>query len=460
MIKKVQAYIETYNMIQKKDKIIVGISGGADSVCLLFVLLELQKQYELELIGVHVNHHIRGEEASEDQQFVERLCRRHGIPLEIVECKVVEEAERRNLSVEETGRDVRREAFLEVFHQYQGNKIALAHHANDNVETFLMNAARGTGVQGLKGIEPIRDRWIRPLLCVERSEVERYLEGKKEAYCIDSTNLENAYTRNQIRNQVMPVFENYINNRTVEHMSRVIEELRDVESYINHQVNGAWRLCTVVKGDFQVLIHKERLLDYPKIIQERVVKRAIERVAESQRDITRRHVEDVHGLLQKQVGRKLTLPYKLLAKRVYDGIEIVKSVDTVKVDEVKQEIRLNIPGITELPNGQVIEVVLKECEKYSTIQETLYTKLFDYDIIKGDLEIRQRQTGDYLIINAEGNKQTLKKYFVNEKIEAERRDHIWNLAADNEILWVIGYRRSEAYKVTKETKHILEIQIR
>lgn len=460
MIKKVQAYIEAYNMIQKKDKIVVGISGGADSVCLLFVLLELQKQYELELIGVHINHHIRGEEALRDQHFVEQLCRRYEIPLEVIDCDVIEEASRRNRSVEETGRDIRREAFIDVLHQYQGDKIALAHHANDNVETFLMNVARGTGLQGLKGIAPVRESWIRPLLCLERSEVEGYLQEREEAYCVDSTNLEDTYTRNMIRNQIVPIFENHINDRAVDHMSRVIEELSRIESYMSNQVSGAWRLCTVEKESNQVIIHKERLLEYPLIIQERVVKRAIEQVAGHQRDITRRHIEEVHGLLERQVGRKLSLPYKLLAKRVYDGIEIVKSVETVEVDKDKQEITLRIPGITMLPNGQQIEITLNNREKYSTIQETLYTKLFDYDIIKGDLEIRQREIGDYLIINTEGNKQTLKKYFVNEKIEAEQRDRIWNLAVDNQVLWVIGYRRSEAYKVTKDTKHILEIQIR
>lgn len=460
MIKKVQAYIEAYNMIQKKDKIVVGISGGADSVCLLFVLLELQKQYELELIGVHINHHIRGEEALRDQHFVEQLCRRYEIPLEVIDCNVIEEASRRNRSVEETGRDIRREAFIDVLHQYQGDKIALAHHANDNVETFLMNVARGTGLQGLKGIAPVRESLIRPLLCLERSEVEGYLQEREEAYCVDSTNLEDTYTRNMIRNQIVPIFENHINDKAVDHMSRVIEELSRIESYMSNQVNGAWRLCTVEKESNQVMIHKERLLEYPLIIQERVVKRAIEQVAGHQRDITRRHIEEVHGLLERQVGRKLSLPYKLLAKRVYDGIEIVKSVETVEVDKDKQEITLRIPGITMLPNGQQIEITLNNREKCSTIQETLYTKLFDYDIIKGDLEIRQREIGDYLIINTEGNKQTLKKYFVNEKIEAEQRDRIWNLAVDNQVLWVIGYRRSEAYKVTKDTKHILEIQIR
>ena len=181
------------------------LSGGADSVCLFFVLLKLQREIRFSLAAVHVNHGLRGADADADEQFVKELCEKYNVPLEISRIDLESIAKKRKQSLEEAGRDVRRETFVRVMLQYSGNRIALAHHQNDNAETMLWNLARGTGLHGLGGIHPVNGQWIRPILCLNRQEIEAYLKEENQTYCTDLTNLETIYTRNKLRHQVIPV---------------------------------------------------------------------------------------------------------------------------------------------------------------------------------------------------------------------------------------------------------------
>ncbi|MFI3209192.1 MAG: tRNA lysidine(34) synthetase TilS [Eubacteriales bacterium] len=456
MLEKVKKYIESNQIITKGDSIIVGISGGADSVCLFFVLLELRESYNLKLYPVHVNHNLRGEDAKADQAYVEKLCQGAGISCVVVDADVKVEAIRRGRSLEETGRDIRQEAFAREAMKIQeqrkmdgvleGNvKIATAHHMNDNVETMLMNLVRGTGISGLTGIAPTRDDRIRPLLCVGREEIEKYLEEKNTSYCIDKTNHENIYIRNVIRNRVIPILEDGVNERAVPHMQAAIDELTKIETYLKEQVDQAFASCVSMTND-DCELNKREMSPYPLILQERVIKRALEEVAKQQRDISRIHIEQVVELLDKQVGREVHLPYGLIGKRTYDGIQIRKG-------ESKNQQNRN--------NPRIITRVLDICEfrrNYQEMQEDPYTKYFDYDIISDVPRLRTRQVGDQIVINGNGNKQKLKKYYITNKIPQDLREEIPVVAVGNEILWVVGYRTSNGYEITEKTKQILEIQ--
>ena len=207
MLDKVITYIEENELIQKKDRIVVGVSGGADSVCLFSVLLELQKKYELELFVVHVHHGIRGEEADKDEQFVENLAKKHQIPYYCFWKNIPVLSKKRGLTEEEAGRIVRYEAFYEVLKKVNATKIAVAHNQNDCAETVLFQLFRGSGLKGMCGIFPKRDEIIRPLLGVDRKAIEAYLMQKGQAYCTDRTNLEEEYTRNKIRLSILPIAE-------------------------------------------------------------------------------------------------------------------------------------------------------------------------------------------------------------------------------------------------------------
>lgn len=460
MLNNVKDYIKKHQMLQQNDRVILGISGGADSVCLLFVLLELRKEYNLELVGVHVNHNFRGEEALRDQRYVEEICKKYEVPLTIVSVDVSQRAKIEKLSFEEAGRNVRREAFEQEAKKVAGSKIATAHHQNDNAETFLINLVRGTGIRGLKGIAPVRGQWIRPLLGVSRTEVEAYLLDKGVEYCIDSTNLEDDYTRNLVRNQVIPILENSMNVQAIAHMNSAIEELAKIDAYLEMQLDSMWQIC-MCEND---VINIEMMNQYPVLLQEKLCKRVLEQAAGESRDITRTHILQILELKEKQVGKQINLPYGLMAKRGYVGIVI--EIDSKKENLNTEGIELEIPGETLLADGCCVVTSLQEIndtwlEKNSPeeINENSYTKYFDYDIIKDVLRIRGRCTGDEIVINKNGNRQTLKKFFINQKIPQEDREKKRLLVEGNKVLWAIGLRKSEGYNITKETKRILKVQL-
>ena len=198
-MEKVRAYIEKQHMILAEDHIIAGISGGADSVCLFFVLLDLRDRMGISFTAVHVNHGLRGEAANRDEEFVRELCGQYGIPLEVFRVDLESISKKRKQSLEECGRNIRREAFEQIRERCGGTKIALAHHQNDNAETLLWNLARGTGLTGLGGIRPVNGRYIRPLLCLDRNEIEDLLRQRGQGYCTDDTNGDTEYTRNKLR---------------------------------------------------------------------------------------------------------------------------------------------------------------------------------------------------------------------------------------------------------------------
>ena len=208
--KKVEQYIEQYQMIGRGDRIVTGVSGGADSVCLLFVLCELRKKLGFEVIVCHVNHQLRAEAAEQDEAYV----------------KVI--AKNGKKSLEEAGRIVRSNAFETVCRESGANKIATAHHKNDNAETVLLNLARGSGLQGMCGIRPVYGNRIRPLLCLTRKEIEEWLEEEQISYCTDETNEEDEYTRNRIRHKILPVMEQEINRQTVEHINRLSLQAEEI----------------------------------------------------------------------------------------------------------------------------------------------------------------------------------------------------------------------------------------
>ncbi len=476
MVDKVKKYIEQHQMIQKGDTIILGISGGADSVCLLFVLLELQAMYEIQIVGVHVNHNLRGEDAVRDQKFVEHICKEYQVPCVVVSVNVKEEAILRKKSIEEAGRDVRKEAFAKACVEIANGtikkacagtengtiKIATAHHQNDNAETMLMNLARGTGLSGLTGIQPVCGTHIRPLLCVSRNEIEEFLSFKNQKYCIDHTNDENVYTRNAVRNLIVPQLEKSVNAQTVNHMNQSMEELSKIEAYIQGQTQEMWRLCVKEKTEENgLIICKDPLQKQPDILRERVMKQALEQVAKCQKDITRNHITQLLELLEKQVGRQIHLPYGVIGQRVYDGIELyvkneMESLENSLINGMKME----IPGKTYLSDGSVIETeILLMCGK-SEMQETPYTKYFECDIISEIPYIRKRDTGDYIVINENGNRQTIKKYYVTNKVQEQLRDRIPLITIGNEVLWIVGYRRSSNHVTNKNTNKVLKIEYR
>lgn len=458
VVSKVREYIKSYQMIENGDKVIAGISGGADSVCLFFVLLELQREMGFSLVAVHVNHGLRGADADADEQFVKELCEKYQVPLEIFHVDLVLIAKNRKQSLEEAGREIRRESFAKVMVQYGADRIAMAHHKNDNAETLLWNLARGTGLHGLGGIRPVNGQWIRPLLCLDRQEIEGYLREKNQAYCTDLTNLETTYTRNKLRHQILPILETEVNSAAVRHMNETMEQMQELREFVEQETQKAAAHCVSERVTGLKILEREwRAL--PRLLQKEVIYYCMEKLSGGRRDLRRVHIEAVTELFDKQVGRERILPETIRAVRSYDGVQLEK----VKPGETFPEKELQIPGVTYVPemNLEITARILEKDKNFkeSEIPQKKYTKWFDYDIIKC-LYIRTRQSGDRIVIDSEGHSQKLKTWFVNEKIPVDQRFRIPLLADGHQIVWIIGYRMSSAYQVTGQTKRILQIEVK
>ena len=459
MQKKIEQYVSKWDMLKKEDRVITGVSGGADSICLLFVLLELQKKIPFELIVVHVNHGLRGEEADGDEAYVKELCREHGIVCDVYSENVELIAKKRKQSTEEAGRYVRREAFRQTMLAHGGTKIALAHHKNDSVETFFMNLARGTGLKGLGGIRPVVGEYIRPLLCVERKEIETYLEERGISYREDESNAGDDYTRNRIRNHIIPYMEQEVNEKTVSHIADTMARLQDIQAYLEEQTKKCFEKC-VKEDENGYLLLEESFGGVPSALQPLVLKEVLVRISGKEKDLEERHLSDLQTLLKKQVGRRVDLPYEMEAKRVYEGLYLRKKNFSSK-ETIYVEVDFADSGVKEYQRGtkRILCKLIKNGSKDTVSVEKSDTKRFDYDIISDKVCIRTRQPGDYITIHSDGRTQKLKSFFVNEKVPEEMRDEILLVADGHHILWIVGMRTNCMYRVSEHTKQILEIQI-
>ena len=457
MLNKVAAFIKKMNMIQENDKVIVGISGGADSVCLLFVLLELQNQIPFTITGVHINHGIR-REAATDEAFVRALCERQGVPCDFYMEDVKRIAAEKKMTEEEAGRLVRREAFEKTRERVGGNKIALAHHQNDNAETLLLNLARGTGLRGLCGILPVNDSYIRPLLCVSREEIELFLKERGIAYCVDKTNLSDDYTRNRIRNHVVSYLQEEVNPATVSHINATMRQLHAVQEYLDEQMHIYQEKCVKCEESGYIVM-EDVFFQMPSILKPLLIQDLLATIAGQAKDIEAIHLKLVEELFEKQVGRQLDLPYEICAKKVYDGVWLGKA----KIFPAAQEYVFLEPeqGVTKeliFKDMRISYTLLKKEETGGNEEENSGTKAFDYDIMNKSLVIRTRESGDAIFLGA-GGTQKLKSFFVNQKIPQQQRGQIPLLVTGNQVLWIYGYRVDPRYRITEKTKTILKIRI-
>lgn len=446
MYQRVREYAAEHHMLQQSDIVIAGISGGADSICLLFVLLRLKKEIGFSVTAVHVHHGLRADSADRDAGYVEKICREQGIELVIFHEDVRAYARQHKLTEEEAGREVRRAAFLEVLKEKGGTKIALAHHQNDNVETLLLNLCRGTGLKGIGGIPPAEGVWIHPLLCLKRKEVESYLEERGISYCTDETNLEDGYARNKIRNHVVPYLEAEINVQSSDHMAETMRQMRLLGKYVETETGRYKKACICMDGSGSILLQKEAYVHVPEALRPYVVHSILCQSAGKSKDIEAVHVRLVRELMDKQVGRRISLPYGVTAERCYEGIRFAKEGQASGGKEETEDMHMTSRVIERTPQMR-------------TFPKSPYTKWFDYDIIKGILTVRTRRPGDSLVIDTKGRRQKLKSYFINEKIPADERGKLPLITDEEQILWVLGYRISSACLVTDKTNRVLEIKV-
>ncbi len=472
MTDAVYRWIVQEKLMENGDFVLAGISGGADSICLLLLLIELREKIEFSLSAVHVEHGIRGKESLQDAAFVEEFCKKCGVACRVRHVDAPAASIRAGIGLEEAARALRYECYREVAEQSGAErvKIALAHHADDNAETMLFHLVRGSGIRGLGGIRPRRRlsdgiEVVRPLLAATRSEIERYLLDRGQGFCEDETNWDTDYSRNWIRHEVLPRLKE-INSQAIAHMTRSAGMFLELSEYLEAEADQvASHVCRPAPGGRE--IDQSLFFAYPALLQQEVVLRVLGEIAGSRKDLGSAHVGAVVRLAGLQVGRAVDLPYGMRADRTYEGVRIRRILEAESAESGTYEISLHQLRRAEsggeikivLPDGELRLRVLDFPGEMDEIPKKTYTKWLNYDKIKRSLQFRKRAGGEYLIIDGQGHRKRLKEYFIGEKIPREHRDDIWLLAEGAHVIWVVGERIGADYKIEQDTGKILEIQI-
>ena len=452
-INKIKAFCRQKELFAGKDRVVIGLSGGADSVCLFLLLTELAKEWELTLIPVHVNHNLRGAEALRDQRFCEELCRKYNLELKVASIPVTELAKEQGCSLEEAGRKARYDTFHTVRETLCADKIAVAHHKDDQAETVLFQLFRGSRLKGIAGMEAKNGVVVRPLLCVTRKEIELFLKEKEQDFCIDSTNLEEEYTRNKIRHRILPEAQK-ICDRTVEHIAETAEYAGQVEKLLERLTEELFSVCATVDGKDGISLKIEPLLHAERILAERVVYRALCLAYGRKKDITAGFVADCMELTEKQTGKYRMLPGGMVVRKSFDVLWIGKE----DPEEEKNGVEISVfPFRMYLPEiKKNLTLSLKKREELAeNIPKCTYTKWFDYDKIEKVISVRESKPGDEIVIYADGRKKVPADVFAEAKIPKEARQNYPLLAEGNRVLWIPGIRGSEGYRITEDTKQVL-----
>lgn len=458
MLETAYKTIKKYDMIQDSDCIVVGISGGADSVSLFHFLCSIQSQYNLTLVGVHIHHGIRGIDADLDADYVAQLCENYNIRCEIFRYDIHKEAIKLKVTEEEAGRIIRYKVFTQILKKYNANKIAVAHNMNDQSETLIMRLFRGTGLRGLTGIPSIRDNIIRPLIQCSRESIEEYCQENNLEYKKDYTNDMNIYTRNKIRLQLIPWIKENFNPSIVQTLSKMSTLLQEEENYIEDQAKLAYKLCAVSQNTKKVQLNINNLKNYPDVIKKRVIRIALQCLRKDLHDIELTHIIQAIELINKDTGKKINLTESIIIEKQYNILCLY--INNYKINK-NYCYNLNLNGELYIREANLYiksEIKNKDCANFfEQKSNNLCTKVFDYDKINDNVNIRTRLAGDKIYLKGSGTKK-LKEFFIDIKLPREQRNNIALLAAGGNIIWVFGHRTSGAYDVDEDTKTILCIQ--
>ena len=446
--KKIKAFILKHQLVSSGDELVLGVSGGADSMMLLHYFIVHKEEYGVTLKVAHIHHGIR-ETATLDAQLVERICSDYHIPFFRHDCNIKKLATERKISEEEAGREERYNFFISLLNV--NGKIVTAHNMNDQAETMLMRFARGTDIKGLAGILPKRDQIIRPLLCLTRDEIEAYCKKQGISYRDDETNYEPIYTRNKVRLKWIPYIKEHLNPAVVTVLGRQSELYREEDEFLVEYTKELFNRCTTEK-DGSVFLDEQIMRSLHVYMQKRVLLMAIESLAQ-RKNITSKHIESCLELFFLQVGKEVHLPYGLIARRDYKGILLMKASQELDYCIKLQE------GVQFIEEAHLeVEIRRIDKERIGQNNEKIYTKYIDYGKIKNELQIRTRRASDYITLP--GGSKKLKKLFTDDKISRAKRDTLPLIVDGSEVVWIIGNRLNSNYYITDDTKEALEIQIR
>lgn len=474
MLNRVRDWIEKSKMIRHGDKIVIGLSGGADSVCLFRVLCGLSKEYALTLYAVHINHMIRGRQADSDADFARELAKSYGVEFRCASFPIPQLAVEWKMTEEEAGRKVRYDEFEKMRVEKEADWIAVAHHQNDQVETILFRMCRGTGIRGMTGIPVNRDRIIRPLNEFSKNDIYSYLDKIGQDFREDATNNCDDYDRNRIRNIVIPELEK-VNESAVRHIADMSGQLAQIYDWLTNERDSCYKkYVTETSNSCKISVQELRQM-HPALAGE-VVRSMIAKLTESLKDVEMRHINGIIALADMSSGKQIDLPYGLIAEKQYEYLRIYNNksgkngaVSHFNSCEDNKKICVNDKTVISydnvyLPQEKSVGCINIKCsllkpeETKIIIPKNNCTKWFDCDKIKNTLSVRRPNADDYLIIGSNCRKR-LTRYIIDNKIPRQFRQQLLVIADGNHVLWVIGGRASQGCYVNDNTSEIFQVQV-
>lgn len=456
-IHKVVATVKKHSMISGEERILTGLSGGPDSVCLLHVLHNIKDKFNLDLIAIYIDHGLRPGETEKEIEFCKNLCMKLNMPFITKPIDVKSYANEQKLNMQEAARQLRYKIFNETTFEIKAHKIALGHTADDQAETLLMRLFRGSGHTGLVGIPPVRKNIIRPLIEIERKEIERFLNAEKIDYIIDSSNLKKDYLRNKIRLSLMPMIKE-INPDMIETLSKTAAIFRDEEKYFEILVTKTLMKLISRKTESRIELFLAPFEIMDKAIMRRVLRRAIDET-KGLRGVSFIHIDDIIELIKYgNPGDRLYLPRGIRVIKAYSTF-ILTSEPPVTLDTYT----LSIPGENVLKEaGVLMKVSMVESQELDTMSQTigLWSTLgiFDAEKLKFPLIVRPRKDGDFFYPLGFGKRKKIQDFFVDQKVPRDERDRVPLVISGDDIIWVVGYRGDDRFKLTEETKKAVKLE--
>lgn len=467
---KVKETIDKYKMVNKGQTVLIGLSGGADSVALLEVLHHFSMEYQSPIVIAHLNHCLRGSESDADQELAIELAKKYNCEIIVESADVKRYCEEMKLSLEDGARQLRYSFFERVAREKKANRIAVAHHQDDNIETFLMRVIRGSGVKGLSGIPYIRALSefliVRPFLDVSRKEIERFVADEKLAYREDASNKQNDMTRNKVRNILIPMLESEYNPSLKKSIIGEISALSAVNDFmqLKTQMNFKKTVTKVAENEYNIVCKNIKALPYA--LQLEIIRKALFKFSDN---VKRQHIIAVYDLINKKdSGKKLVLDGGLLATKIYDFVRL----STKQEDTDGFSAYTPIPGLVtfgewqwkatalEMGSGTAIKPKKAPWAQWHSGSKVEIEVFFDLDCLESkEISFRNRKAGDkYKPVGMEHNKK-IKDIFVDEKVPLNWREQIPVVLSGEKIVLLAGYRPASFCKVTSDTKRILKLRL-
>jgi tRNA(Ile)-lysidine synthase len=457
LIAKVTKAIKDHDMLSPGDRVVVAVSGGPDSVCLLSVLRELAPELGLSLHVAHLDHRFRGKQSADEALFVTELAKKLGLPATVDAIDVPAYCRDRGLSAPAGARDVRYAFLSRVAREVHASRIATGHTASDQAETFLLRLLRGAGLSGLSSIPPVRETIIRPLIAVTREEVEEYLRRSDISSVTDPSNAKPVYARNRVRLELLPALKRF-NPRIVETLSSETALLREEDDALDALIAPIAAKILAHDGP-TVRMDRNGLLSQLPAVRRRILRRVFRSLAGGDAALTLAQTDDALRFLEHAAsGRAMELPAGFELERSYDSFVV-----TTRRIRKDISIPLNLPGTTEVATfGLVVETVLREASSTGAVEGNyLWQAEFDYAKIVPPLILRNRRDGDrFRPAGMDGRTKKLQDYFVDEKIPVGSRDSTLLLCSGGDIAWVVGMRTDERFLLRPGTERVLEVNLK